>query len=626
MSRTLYDDALAEATQLREMAEQNAKKAIIEAMTPKIRNLIESELSGDSSLNPNDDFLSELEVPSDLGSEEGVEEPSGDLLDLDLLSQQLASMSGTDPGATADVAVSPRQIGGDAPGATDAPSPTDSLDAPTELVGDEPAAEDQPEGDILSDVDEVEVTGETLRLLAALLQEKDFTRSVNTARKRRMTAGELHERISNLSSQVLTISKVDSVLDEASDHEKIRVNEIWNKLVTELKTLRSELICIEGKDSSRVRLLKQGLLQVFEEMKEMSNRRNKDILYELNVDELFEGGYMASGMYEEDDADMAPDEAVADDGGDDADDDLADVDLDEEGEGTADPEVVDAVDNLILALGIDPEDLGAEEDLEDLGDEDLGDVEGLEGGEGPEDAAEEVEESQRSDDDEIIEIDEGMLRRELFRMRRLAEGDTGWDTIGDPASAAGSFGGAKNVSREKPSDTNSVGDAVKGASSFGGGKSGKEPFVDMSDKDLNVYAENRQLRKNLRDRSRKNRALNNQLAEFKKAVLALRSQLSEMNLFNAKLLYANKLLQNKDITNTQLRSMVEALDNAKSLREVKLLYKTLTESIRGKKTSLSESSVRRAVGSSSRPTRSAASDNRSPEVDRWALLAGINES
>jgi len=612
MSRTLYDDALAEATQLREMAEQNAKKAIIEAMTPKIRNLIESELSGDDSLNPNDDFLSELEVPTASGHEVSSE----DVLDLDQLAADLASMSSTDPGATTEPEP-PRRVGGDAPAA--------SLDAPTELVGDEPAAEDQPAGDILSDVDEadeIEVTGETLKMLAALLQEKDFTKSVKSARKKKMTIGELHERISKLSSQVLTVSKVDSILDEASDHEKIRVNEIWNKLVTELKTLRSELICIEGKDSSKVALLKQGLLHVFEEMKEMSNRRNKEILYELNIDELFEGGYdMASEMYEEDDADVDPAAEAVDDA---ADDDLADVDVDlDEDDPGADPEVVDAVDNLIVALGIDPDALGAEEDL---GDEDLGDLEDTddEGGEGG-DAVDPVEETQMSDDDEIIEIDEGMLRRELIRMRRLAEGDTGWDTIGDPSSAAGSFGGAKNVSREKPSDTNSVGDAVKGASSFGGGKSGKEPFADMSDKDLNVYAENRQLRKNLRDRSRKNRALNNQLAEFKKAVSALRSQLSEMNLFNAKLLYANKLLQNKDITNTQLRSMVEALDNAKSLREVKLLYKTLTESIRGKKSSLSESSVRRAVGSSSRPTKSASSDNRSPEVDRWALLAGINE-
>ena len=161
MSRTLYDDALAEATQLREMAEQNAKKAIIEAMTPKIRNLIESELSGDDSLNPNDDFLSELEVPTASGHEVSSE----DVLDLDQLAADLASMSSTDPGATTEPEP-PRRVGGDAPAA--------SLDAPTELVGDEPAAEDQPAGDILSDVDEadeIEVTGETLKMLAALLQE-----------------------------------------------------------------------------------------------------------------------------------------------------------------------------------------------------------------------------------------------------------------------------------------------------------------------------------------------------------------------------------------------------------------------------------------------------------------------
>ena len=91
-------------------------------------------------------------------------------------------------------------------------------------------------------------------------------------------------------------------------------------------------------------------------------------------------------------------------------------------------------------------------------------------------------------------------------------------------------------------------------------------------------------------------------------------------------LYANKLLQNKNMSTRQMRSIVEALDKARSLREVKLLFKTMTESLSSKKTggSLTESTVRRAVGSS-RPTRSASADNSNPEVDRWAMLAGLKK-
>ena len=40
----LYQEAIADARALREMAERNAKNKIIEAITPKIRNMIERQI------------------------------------------------------------------------------------------------------------------------------------------------------------------------------------------------------------------------------------------------------------------------------------------------------------------------------------------------------------------------------------------------------------------------------------------------------------------------------------------------------------------------------------------------------------------------------------------------------
>jgi hypothetical protein len=106
----------------------------------------------------------------------------------------------------------------------------------------------------------------------------------------------------------------------------------------------------------------------------------------------------------------------------------------------------------------------------------------------------------------------------------------------------------------------------------------------------------------------------------------MKQQLMEMNLFNAKLLYANKLMQNKDLTVKQQKAIVEALDNAKTLREAKLLFDSLSESMarraNGSK-NLSEGMVR-PVGSASRSTRSAAPANQSGiDSDRWSVLAGL---
>ena len=56
----LYKDAIADARKLREAAEQNAKNRIIEAVTPKLRKLIERQIAeGD------DEFVEDLEEDDD---------------------------------------------------------------------------------------------------------------------------------------------------------------------------------------------------------------------------------------------------------------------------------------------------------------------------------------------------------------------------------------------------------------------------------------------------------------------------------------------------------------------------------------------------------------------------------
>ena len=110
--------------------------------------------------------------------------------------------------------------------------------------------------------------------------------------------------------------------------------------------------------------------------------------------------------------------------------------------------------------------------------------------------------------------------------------------------------------------------------------------------------------------------------EYATTINELQSQLSEMNLFNAKLLYTNKLLLSDELTKNQKVRAIESLDEAKSLREVKLLYKGLTSS--APKKTVNESASRIA-GSASRATKpSSTLLNESAESKRWSILAGLN--
>ena len=74
-----------------------------------------------------------------------------------------------------------------------------------------------------------------------------------------------------------------------------------------------------------------------------------------------------------------------------------------------------------------------------------------------------------------------------------------------------------------------------------------------------------------------NARLQSELAEYQKAVELLRSKLNEVNLLNAKLLFTNKLFKSRELTQEQKVHVIETFDLATTLREVKLLYATLSE-------------------------------------------------
>jgi len=83
------------------------------------------------------------------------------------------------------------------------------------------------------------------------------------------------------------------------------------------------------------------------------------------------------------------------------------------------------------------------------------------------------------------------------------------------------------------------------------------------------------------------------LKEAVKTVEILRSELNEVNLLNAKLLYVNKIFNAKNLNESQKLKVVKAFDKAESAREAKLVYESLSEAfvvpVKAGKTQLKES-------------------------------------
>ena len=258
-------------------------------------------------------------------------------------------------------------------------------------------------------------------------------------------------------------------------------------------------------------------------------------------------------------------------------------------------------DIQIVASLVEEDDEGGEEGLELLDVEEEDD-----GAEIAIDAEEEV------DLNEVFEVDPNVLKEELLRIRRLVrEAKSLADAKGGADSKEDSFGGKGHANAGLGHQFGGKGGGKGDA--FGGGSAKGDVYKVK----LNALAES------LRKEQRKNRSLVTKLDEYRSAVETLREQLTDLNLFNAKLLYVNKLFQDKSVPPSRRRAMMESIDAAKSLREVKLVYKTLTESSKDKK-NLNESATR-SLGSSSRSVGRSSATSTNTELDRWALLAGIKK-
>ena len=70
-----------------------------------------------------------------------------------------------------------------------------------------------------------------------------------------------------------------------------------------------------------------------------------------------------------------------------------------------------------------------------------------------------------------------------------------------------------------------------------------------------------------------------ELEEALAAVEQLRAELQEVNLLNSKLLYVNKIFKAHNLTESQKVNVITAFDKAETVKEVKLVYETVSENL-----------------------------------------------
>ena len=113
-----------------------------------------------------------------------------------------------------------------------------------------------------------------------------------------------------------------------------------------------------------------------------------------------------------------------------------------------------------------------------------------------------------------------------------------------------------------------------------------------------------------------------ELEEAYATIESLKSELNEINLLNAKLLYTNKIFKSKNLNENQKVKVLSSFDKAKTVGEVKMVFETLNEGIKVKKETIKEN-LGRASKSTVTPTAKQPIVESNDVFKRMQKLAGI---
>jgi len=563
---SLYKDAIADARKLRETAEQNAKNRIIEAVTPKLRKLIERQIAEGSDV-----------VDDDLDT-----------------------------------------------GFLDSPDAMDLLDDEESESFDAPAAEP-----MATMPEPIDVESDGLASIEVVPDKEDS-----------IEAKEYEDESQNKSVHVnITVESRNQLLRHRAIRlvkalSEAKTRKQRNKIRKQLKVLREALIITENRQNKR---LANNLSVILKESNTMRRRRRNSWLFEgdepeaseeldLGSDDGDAGGDSIEDMSLSDLLSMAADKAEdLEEGGSDDD----DLDMDDD-----DDDALDLGDETYESMG-EQDEMGDESDEEDCADEIK-----------ESDELDQCESDEKDEADEIVEISESMLRRALRGTRRSSR------RVNESRRA--------RIARARRRRRLAEAEAREAAANFGGGKAEAEMFVDVDENTLlNALAEELgdganstaaqgsapavaghygggSVEKGAVMEARRHSRTRRNLREAKRAAQknarvarAAKAELKESNLFNAKLLYVTKLMQQHTLNNKQQRAIIEAMDNAKTQREAKLLFTSLNESLNKRSAKLNESKKTINESRTSYSNRSLQSGqaprNSGVELDRWAVLAGIKK-
>ena len=231
-----------------------------------------------------------------------------------------------------------------------------------------------------------------------------------------------------------------------------------------------------------------------------------------------------------------------------------------------------------------------------------------------EDLTKDIEAGEGTDEQEVVDITVGELKdiiRDVFMQLQGGGGMAPEAPLDGGTDLATDLGGGDEMEageEEEISLDEILAELEKEEKVEEGAAAGQIPGGQIDSKAADVY---------------KVEEMKKELNEAVKTIKALKTELNEINLFSAKLLYVNKVFKAKNLSEAQKTKVINAFDRATSVKEVENTYKTLLESLNGE---TKKSSLKESVGFASKPIGNAPARpivEADAFVSRWQTLAGI---
>lgn len=225
-----------------------------------------------------------------------------------------------------------------------------------------------------------------------------------------------------------------------------------------------------------------------------------------------------------------------------------------------------------------------------------------------------VAEGEKADDeDEEIEISEAELRK-VYEAALQTEVEVK-KGFGEMTKAGELDDVSKDVDK-------GIADVKKGDANWDGVEPPAKQDFTVKEMIRRGMAENKRLRKSL--------------VKAESMIKVLATRLHEVNLFNSKVMHVNRILNTTRLTNEQKKVVMESIDRAENINEVKKVYQAIVGSLQASRP-LAEQRTRRPLANAQRARTSGApgakviSESRAraaagdPTVDRLKLLAGLTK-